>query len=271
MKNLQEMPKTAKGAKADKVNATNVNEALNASNTTDKVEKIEVFNHIKDVKTDLKSIVEKYKALKGELDKDDVKKRKELEKAEDKEILAFLSASYQGLFNIVDFVKKTEGGKVSSAFAVLSKLPIQHLVNAGLNGRRYSFKAVRKAFKALLIDKDNSALNEATGQRLSTLINEVHNSKDSLKVYTFLQTLINEKFINLDKCPEFVSVLCCQYETTTNERVKDMYQAYQFKQAEATKKKEIERTLWECYKNGEIELTEKIENETVDTEILGTV
>ena len=35
MKNLQEMPKTAKGRKADKVNATNVNEALNASNTTE--------------------------------------------------------------------------------------------------------------------------------------------------------------------------------------------------------------------------------------------
>lgn len=260
MKNVQETPKTAKG---QSVSASNVNEALNASNTTNEVVIVESFDYIKATKTDLKSIVAKYKALRGELKTSDVKGRKELEKAEDKEILALLSASYQGLFNIVDFVNKTEGGKVSSAFAVLSKLPIQHLVNAGLNGRKYSFKAVRKAFKLVAMDKDNVVLNEATGQRLSALINEVHKSKDSRKVFTFLQTLINEKFINLDKCPEFVAVLCCTYETTTNERVKDMYQAWQIKQAEATKNKEIKATLWESFKAGEIELIPSEELETV--------
>lgn len=242
---------TKSQGKKETVKGANVSNAIEKSGTVEK------FDHIQETKNGLKGIIAKYKTLKGELKAKDVEKRKELEKVEEREILNYLKASYQGLFNIVDFLKKTEGGKITSAFAVLSKLPIKEIVNAGFNGRKYSFTQVRKAFKALQADKDNATLNEAHGQRISALINEVHNSNASNKGAIFLQTLIDEKFLNLDKCPEAVAVLCVQHKVTVNERVQDMFNAWQIKQAEIEKNKLVKAALWESYQQGNIEIIEE--------------
>lgn len=259
MKTIKENATKLQGKK-ETVNEKTVKDAIQESGT---IEQTPVkFDHITETKNGLKGIIAKYKDLKGELKAKDVEKRKELEKLEEKEILNYLKSSYQGLFNIVDFLKRTEGGKVTSAFAVLSKLPTAEIVKAGFNGRRYSFTQVRKAFKALQADKDNATLNEAHGQRLSALINEVHNSTASNKGSIFLQALIDEKFLNLDKCNEAVAVLCVQHKVTTNERVNDMFNAWSIKQAEADKNKLIKAALWESYKNGDVEIIE----ETTETE-----
>lgn len=236
-------------------------EANNLNQLTTKNEVVTIVKEVKTVdliKTELKAVEESFKSQLSTLKADDAKGIKAVEKAKNKAVEKTLINGFHGLFNLVDYCKNV--GVINrkySAFAVLSKLSIDAVIKAGFNGRRYTLKAVLKACEKLQNDAVNYELNEIHGQRLSNFVNTLHNENHVLgTVTTVLNSMVNEKFINQDKCSQFVAFMLGIYECPMNERTTDLFEAVKIKNAESEKNKEIKSTLWESFKAGEIELIE---------------
>ena len=242
---------------ANTVNASNVSEAMQKSETLVS-EKIDFHAEIKG---QLKQNENLFKGLKGSLKVEDKKGMTKLNKQESKEQSKIIANGFHGLFNLVDYCKKI--GIISkqiSAFDVLSKVSIDAVIKAAFNGRRYTIKEIEKACKRLTEDKENSKLNGVNGQRLSLLINEVHNGqKSTLDIQNFLNSLLNEKFINQEKCTTFVAFTMGIFEIPLNQRCLDLFEAKKIQMAESARMNEVKTKLVDLYKSGAISFEEMAE------------
>lgn len=240
--------------------ATNKGGKVATGETLASVKEVKESNFHVDVKAELKAVNAKFNEAKGQLKVEDKKGLATLNRDEKKAVTKTLTDGFHGLFNLVDYFRKVGTlPKHYSAFSVLSKVKIDSIIKAGFNGRRYTVKAIEKAVNELVKDKENQFLNEAKGQRLSELINTVHNTSttDSRATTKFVRSLLDEKFINVDKCTEFVAFTMGIFDLPLNERCKDLFEAVKIKQAESERTKEVKTTLFELYKSGEIVLSEE--------------